>query len=56
MRNAKGKKRHAYTVLVKKPLESRSLGTPNTERKLVLKWLSKKQDRRMWIGIIWLKI
>jgi hypothetical protein len=37
----------AYTVLVKKPVESRPLGTPDTERKLLLKWLSKKQDRRM---------
>jgi len=56
MRNARGKKRNAYTVLVKKPVENRLLGTPNTERKLVLKWISKKGDRRMWIGFIWLRI
>jgi len=56
VRNARGKKRNAYTVLVKKPVENRPLGTPDTERKLVLKWISKKQDRRMWIGFIWLRI
>jgi hypothetical protein len=32
MRNARGKKRNVYTVLVKKPVENRPLGTPNTEK------------------------
>jgi hypothetical protein len=32
MRNARGKKRHAYTVLVKKHVENRPLGTPNREK------------------------
>jgi len=53
MRNARGKKRNAYTVLVKKSVENRPLGTPNTERKFVLKWISKKRDR--WIGFSWLR-
>jgi hypothetical protein len=35
--NARRKKRNAYTILVKKPVENRPLGTPNTESKLVLK-------------------
>jgi hypothetical protein len=56
VRNARGKKRNACTVLVKEPVENRPLGTPNTERKLVLKCISKKENRRMWIEFIWLRI
>jgi hypothetical protein len=45
MRKARGKKRHAHTVLVKKPVENRPLGTPTKEKisiKVALKETGEK--------------
>jgi hypothetical protein len=45
-----------YKVLEGKPEGKRPLGGLGTDGRIILKWILKKQDRRMWTGLIWLRI
>jgi hypothetical protein len=49
-------KRNAYRILLGKPKEKRPLGKPR--RRLVdnIKWILKRWDEMVWIGLIWLRI
>jgi len=32
------------------------LGDPGADVRIILKWIFKKWDRRVWTGLIWLRI
>ena len=37
-----------------KPEVRRPLGIPECTESVILKWILKKRDRRVWSGFIWL--
>jgi hypothetical protein len=48
-------RRGAHRVLEGKPEESRPLGRPGVDVRIILKWIFKKWDVT-WIGSMWLRI
>jgi hypothetical protein len=48
--------RNNYVVLVRKPLGKRSHGRPRTDGMTILKYVLKKQDQKMWPGLVQLRI
>jgi hypothetical protein len=50
-----GAKRTAYRILVGKPEGKGPLGRPRHDR-IILKWISERQDGVVWTGLIWLRI
>jgi len=51
-----GEKRSVYRVLVGKPKGKRQLGRPRVVGKIILRWIFRKWDVWIWIGLIWLGI
>jgi hypothetical protein len=51
-----GEKRNAYSILVGKPEEKRSLGRPRSRWEVNIKLILKKQNTMIWTGLIWLRI
>jgi hypothetical protein len=45
-----GRQERAYSVLVEKPERNRLLGRPRRIWEIILKWILKKQDGKMWRG------
>ena len=48
-------KANNYGFLLGKPEGAWSLGKPNVDGRMMLKWISKMQDGRLWAGVIWLQ-
>ena len=48
-------RRGVYRLLVGKPEENRQLGRPR-HRQIILKCVLKKLGRRVWTGLIWLRV
>ena len=49
------KRRGVYRLLVGKPEENRKLGRPS-HRQIILKCVLKKLGRRVWTGLIWVRV
>jgi hypothetical protein len=49
-------KRYTYGVLVGKPEGKNRLEDKDTDGKIILNWIFKKEDGRTYAGIIWLRI
>jgi hypothetical protein len=32
------------------------LGNPGVDRRIIVRWILKKWNRELWIGLIWLRI
>jgi hypothetical protein len=45
-----------YQVLEGKPEGRRSFERPRYRWGIILKWILKKQDGRVWTGLVWLRI
>jgi hypothetical protein len=43
-------------ILVGKPEGKRPLGRSRRRWRTILKWILERQDRMVWIGLIWLRI
>jgi hypothetical protein len=48
--------RNAYGVLVRKHERRDHCEDFGLDRRIILKWILKKQTEGMWTGFIWLKI
>jgi hypothetical protein len=48
--------RNAYRVLVRKPEEKRPDRSRRLDERIILKFISNKQDLRSWTELIWLGI
>jgi hypothetical protein len=51
-----GQMTNAYKNLVRKSEETRPLGRPGAGRRIILKWIFKKQGVRVWTAYIWIMI
>jgi hypothetical protein len=51
-----GEKRGVYRVLVGKPEGKRPLGEPGLDGRIVLRWICRKWDVRVWTGSSCLRI
>jgi hypothetical protein len=51
-----GERRGEYRVLVEKPEGKRPLGDPGLDGKIILRWIFRKWDLRVWTGSSWLRI
>jgi len=51
-----GERRGAYRVLVGKPKGKNHVGDPGVDGKIILRWIFKKRDVRVWTGSSWLTI
>jgi hypothetical protein len=49
-------RRGAYRILVGRTEGRRSIGRPDVDGRVILKWIFKKWDGRAWTGLIWLRI
>jgi hypothetical protein len=50
------KKGNTYRILVGKREEKRPLGIPRHKRRIILKWILKKEDGGTWTGFMWIRI
>jgi hypothetical protein len=50
------KKRNTYRVLMGRPNGKRLLDRSSHIWEMILKWILRKQDGRMWVRFIWLWI
>jgi hypothetical protein len=48
--------RNVYCVLVGNPEEKDNLEGTGVDERIILKWILKKYDGRVWTGFIWLRI
>jgi len=51
-----GEERGVYRVLVGKPEGKRALGSLGVDGWIILKWISRRWDVVMWIGLGWPRI
>ena len=51
-----GEDRGVYRVLVGKPEGRRPLGRPRRRWGIILRWIFRKWDVRVWTGLSWLRI
>jgi hypothetical protein len=51
-----GDGRAVYRVLVGKLRERRHWGDPGVDGRIILRWIFKKYDMRVWTGFSWLRI
>jgi len=51
-----GERRDVYRVLGGKPEGKNHLGDPGVDRRIILRWIFRKWDVRVWTGSSWLKI
>jgi hypothetical protein len=51
-----GERRGVYRVLVGKPEGKRPLGRPRRKGGIILRWIFRKWDVRVWFGSSWLRI
>ena len=51
-----GERRGVYRVLVWKREGKRPLGNPSVDGRIILKWILRKWDVRVWTGSSWLRI
>jgi hypothetical protein len=45
-----------YRVWVGKPKVKRPLGRPGIDGRIILRWIFRKWDLGVWIGLSWLRI
>jgi hypothetical protein len=45
-----------YRVLVGKPEGKRPLGDPDVDGRIILRWIFRKWDVRIWTGLSWLRV
>jgi len=48
--------RNAYSIVIRKPERNRPRGRPRIDGRIILKWIIKKEDVRIWSGFYWLRI
>jgi hypothetical protein len=51
-----GKGRGLYRVLVGKPEVKRPLGVSGVGGRIILRWIFRKLNVRVWTGLSWLRI
>ena len=51
-----GERRGIYRVLVGKPEGKNHLVDPGVDGRIILRWIFRKWDVRIWTGLIWLRI
>jgi len=51
-----GERRDECRVLVWKPEGKRQLGRPGEDGRIILRWIFRKWDARVWSGSSWLRI
>ena len=51
-----GERRGAYSVLVGKPEEGDHFEDPDTDGRIILKWIFKMWNGGVWTGYVWLRI
>jgi len=51
-----GERRGVYRVLVGKPEGKNHLEDPGLDGRILLRWISRKWDVRVWTGSSWLRI
>jgi len=51
-----GERRGVYRVLVKKLRERDHLGDPGVDGGIILRWIFRNWDVRVWTGSSWLRI
>ena len=51
-----GERRGVYRVMVGKPEGKRPLGIPRRRWEIILRWIFRKWDVRVWTGSIWLRM
>jgi hypothetical protein len=51
-----GEIRDSFRVFVEEPEGKDHLGDIGLDGVILLKWILKKQGRRLWTGFIWLRI
>jgi hypothetical protein len=48
--------RNTYKILVGKPQEKSSLRSVGVDGRILLRWIARKEDERMWNRFIWFRI
>jgi len=51
-----GERRSVYRVLVGKPEGRDHLEDPGVDGSLILRWIFRKWDVRVWTGSMWLRV
>jgi hypothetical protein len=54
--SAYGVRRGVYNVLVGIPEGKRHLGDPGVDGRIILRWIFRKWDLRVWTGLGWLRL
>jgi hypothetical protein len=48
--------RNLYNILIGEPERRDHLENIGVKGKIILEWIFEKQDGRVWIGLMWLRI
>ena len=51
-----GERKGVYRVLVGNAEGKKPLGRPRRKWEIILRWIFRKWDERVWTGLIWLRI